>query len=338
VKLLERARADSELNIKQIEDRIETGNLTDEELNTLKKDLASLQKYKDDVSKFIDESRNEGLKHVEQIKEGKQLSQLPKAAFAKPPTLPVCQPIPPVRKPQPPVEIPKVFLSPHSQQQIQSSPLPSMSMPPPQTNPSAFRPLNNNQPPSTFNSSQPPPTPNFMANGSVQQQRMAQYMPQAQQQRPDIPIFTPNNPAPLVPPTTPGPIGSRPLNFQANSALVEQLRTNGMERPNLSNFVATEPPTNYNRSCTPAELEQIERMRNVRSLWEKDGNSSSADPNNPAVLNQANTAKFFPPAAPFGAEFVPKAPGSNVNGQQGGAVSGSDIWGGSYGSIWSSNS
>lgn len=72
----------------------------------------------------------------------------------------------------------------------------------------------------------------------------------------------------MVPPTTPGPIGSRPLNFQTNNALVDQLRTNGLERPNLNTFVAPEPPTNYNRSCTPAELEQIERMRNVRSLWE----------------------------------------------------------------------
>ncbi|KAI6177373.1 MATH domain-containing protein [Aphelenchoides bicaudatus] len=339
VKLLERSRTDAEVNIKQIDDRIEAGGLSDEELNTLKKDASALQKYKDDVNKLIEESRNEGLKHVEQIKEGKQLSQLPKAAFAKPPMLPTCQPIPPIRKPQPPVEVPKVFLSPHAQPPIQPASIPSMSIPPPQANPSAFRPLNNNpMPPTTFNSSQPPPTQNYLANGSVQQQMMAQYMPQAQQPRPNIPIFTPNTPAPIIPPTTPGPIGSRPLNFQSNNGLSDQLRTSGLDRPNLTNFVATEPPTNYNRSCTPAELEQIERMRNVRSLWEKDGNSSSTDSNNPAPLNPANPAKFFPPTTPFGTEFAAKAPGSNVNGQQNSTVSGADIWGGSYGGIWSSNS
>lgn len=165
--------------------------LSDEELNTLKKDLTLLQKYKEEVNKLIEESRSEGLKHVDQIKDGKQLSQLPKAAFPKPPALPPCHPIPPARRP--PVEVPKVFLSPHPQPPIQPSNLPSMNVPPPQTTPSAFRPLTSNPPPAppmSF-STQPPPTSNFISNGSAQQQMMAQYMHQSQQ-RPNIPIFTPS--------------------------------------------------------------------------------------------------------------------------------------------------
>lgn len=86
-------------------------------------------------------------------------------------------------------------------------------------------------------------------------------------------------------------------------------------------------------------------MRNVRSLWEKDGSVSSNDPNNATTpMNPvATTAKFFQPTpAPFGNEFVAKPPGTNVNGQQGNAANDSttnqNTWGGSYGSIWSFNS
>jgi hypothetical protein len=193
-----------------------------------------------------------------------------------------------------------------------------------------------------------------MPNGSVQQQMMAQYMPQSQSQRPNIPaifpqsmffilkihIFLANQAA------TPAPIGSRPLNFQATNSLADQLRTNGLERPNINTFSSAESTNAFNRSCTPAELEQIERMRNVRSLWEKDASAVQPDsstsnvPPNPTV-NVA--AKFFPSApTPFGNEFVPKTPGSNVTTQSGNASTdpsaAQNTWGGSYGSIWSFNS
>lgn len=119
-----------------------------------------------------------------------------------------------------------------------------------------------------------------------------------------------------------------------------------MERPTLNTFAAaTESTASYNRSCTPAELEQLERMRTVRNIWEKDGNASSSDSNNANTpMNPTvNAAKFFQTTpTPFGNEFVSKAPGSNANGPSGNAVgdstSNQNTWGGSYGSIWSFNS
>ncbi|KAI6202037.1 MATH domain-containing protein [Aphelenchoides besseyi] len=309
VRNLERTRTDCDIKVEQIEQRLEAGNLSETETTRLKNDIQTLHKLRDDINRLVEETRAEGQKHIEQLREGKQLSQLGRISFTKPPAIPNIEPLPPVRlavpsqmlpmptqaqMAQPPPSTPeftppmassmKHFIPPHTQAHMPvRTPL---NIPPPQHSPaaSAFRPLSSgpsmslmggNPVPPSF-TSQPPP-PFMQQNKSIQHQHMAPYLSPAQQSHPEIPMFMPNSTVsnPIHQSSMPGPIGSRPLNFQPQKSAPigvfnhtsEALKApNGTERlDTASTSLTTSPQVGISSGRRTNGT-----MDGVRSLWEDD--------------------------------------------------------------------
>uniref|UniRef100_A0A1I7SFJ7 MATH domain-containing protein n=1 Tax=Bursaphelenchus xylophilus TaxID=6326 RepID=A0A1I7SFJ7_BURXY len=299
---LERARADSEARAKECEVRLGHNDLNEEERSAITKDMETWKKTKAECMKLIDELNKETAKHIEMVKEGKQPSQLPKMNIPKPPPYPVTSPLPPIRLVREPVHptpmtsapIPNKFSQPAPNSQQISPPVQLPHHNVPHVQPSAFRSMaamsGPHPPPFGPNGPVPAPVgaPPF-GNGSIHNQHMAPYM--NQQRAPNM-MFQPNS--------MQAPIGSR--HQQIQEPLINKFEQ-------FEHFPDTNrTPFNPTRSCTPAELEQFEKMRNVRSLWEKDLPSSSAsvggpistapvnDPVASVAQSVAQSAKFFPPS------------------------------------------
>lgn len=250
--------------------------MTSDEKARLERDVEAWNKVKAECTKVMEEARAEVLKHVDMIKEGKLASQLPRINIPKPPQTPNITPLPPIRSPsdlihpQQQQQLQQKFLAQQVPHQNQMSP----PMPPPHPHgphgpapPQSFRPIpgiQQNGPPPFAN--QVPPQ--FNNNGaSLHNQHMAPYM---NQQRPQNMMFQANGKGGPMPPQQ--PIGSR------LPAMMSENMYNKYDA--FENFSDASRTFQNNRGCnTPAELEQLEKFKGVKQLWDKDDNSHNANMN-----------------------------------------------------------
>ncbi|CAD5216821.1 unnamed protein product [Bursaphelenchus okinawaensis] len=341
---LERAKADATSRAEEYEAKIVPNELTEEERTSLVVCVEAWKKTANECARLAEETSKECQRHLDMVKEGKLPSQLPKMNLHKPPPPPTVTPIVSARREPPPPPM-NVITNPMMQginKFTQSTPSSSQMNMAPHHNSShaqqsAFRSMNSMNGPPPFGVPNPvggpvggpvqgPP----FGNGSLQTQQMAPYM--NQQRQPNM-MFPPSN----IP-----PIGSRHPPSQLHQQQPEPI-FNRME-PRLDHFDPSAPGYNATRSCTPAEEAQLDRLRNVKSLWDKDISNSSGfggsnhqrngqiDPTLSIAQSVSQSAKYFPSANSF--ENTKQPVGTTAN----------DIvpdllrsaWGGD--SIWSFNS
>ncbi|KAI1731898.1 MATH domain-containing protein [Ditylenchus destructor] len=94
LKVLERARDDCIMQIRSLEEQLKRHGFPAEQ-DILKRNIAEWESKREEVVGLINQAKTDFTSHINSIKSGKQLSQLPKIQVPRPPPCPKLHPMPP---------------------------------------------------------------------------------------------------------------------------------------------------------------------------------------------------------------------------------------------------